>query len=60
LFAAITFFCRDEFKPSPDSQSGPTDIRKQTGAKAKEFFTMLSEAGSAKRPWDSETTGRRS
>src|SRR5229473_254155 len=30
--------CRDEFKLSPDSQSGPTDIRKQTGAKAKEFF----------------------
>jgi hypothetical protein len=45
--------CRDEFKLSPDQQSGPIDIRKN-------FFAMLSEAGSAKRPWDGETTGRRS
>ena len=60
LFAAITFFAvMSSSYPRIGKAAQP---RSKTDRREDEriFFVVLSEAGSAKRPWGSETTGRRS
>jgi hypothetical protein len=41
------------------SLNGQRPLSFPQARRRKNIFAMLSEAGSAKRPWDSETTGRR-
>ncbi|HXQ06465.1 MAG TPA: hypothetical protein VN831_17180, partial [Bradyrhizobium sp.] len=61
LSAATTFFfaVTSSSRPRTRKAAQPTSEYRQA-RRRKNLFAMLSERGSAKRPWGSETTGRRS